>query len=913
MGSSSRSTAPINTTTMNRPPNTMNTRAPTSISNTGNGNGNGNGSDTNNDNDSGSDAPDDELEITSRPRIISPDKQQLVNNNNNNTNNTTNDVPYDNHNHDNYNDNDNDDDLSYMDNMDNNVGNKKKVRSVRPWKQSQAKQYDSILTDDVDICGIASALSPIQKLSKHNQNSNVNGVNLIPNDDANADDDDISYDESTAMTKTKHTQKNGITNTNTNTSTNSSMDELDDLTMNARWSKQTPSSPEELHSAHLKGISLAAEKAAKLDLSKSFDSEELDLELDLDDDQSLASKNSASSRKSNHQQVRLEALKLLELANHTGNNPSKYMVREGAVTGSEKFRNMKVQGKEKGMHMHTSALRGLGFKKRGGKGYEKMGLGLGLVEDEADADAFTTNPIKSPVKGKMDDVEIHEVMDGDDEEAHGQSGQDKNKWGSRYSIDRHLRALHGGLTSQQVLSKMDRDHYNKLNQNTSTNGMFKTSPHENDDDRWEVSQGKKEDQHKNRLWYTWVESVKGSFANVAARYEASSSAQWRSADHSTSTPKKGIFTGIAMTNFLERLSPTSRENAARNGSGNGASGNSGNGSAFQWGNVNLVDNSRDLPDRIFSANDDISYFRTQKRKKMFWIVVLILSLLTLFSTVGTAVHKAKSGRVGGGYISVGEEVNFFVTSDVPFNKADATKLSRELDALHPRDGDFLIHLGDISQASTSLCTFSVYDDAAALLKQSPLPVLVLPGDNDWNDCPMPEAAFDYWMEKLNRFESNFDTAAFPNFPTIARQVGRDENFAFLHKGVLFIAIHLVDGTVQSEREWAVRDLENLQWVEETFDLYDEGEYRAVVMLGHAGYSSKVGDFFWPAMDDLKRINKPVLYLHANDGEGMIEYHPVEDFRKFTAVRMEKGSNVAPVRITIGGGAKPFSFDVTEDR
>ena len=62
------------------------------------------------------------------------------------------------------------------------------------------------------------------------------------------------------------------------------------------------------------------------------------------------------------------------------------------------------------------------------------------------------------------------------------------------------------------------------------------------------------------------------------------------------------------------------------------------------------------------------------------------------------------------------------------------------------------------------------------------------------------------------------------------------------------------------------------------------------------------------MDDLKRVNKPVLYLHANDGEGMIEYHPVEDFRKFTAVRMENRSNVAPVLVTIGGRAKPFTIN-----
>ena len=711
-------------------------------------------------------------------------------------------------------------------------GSKKKSRD-RPWKK--ADDYESIQTDHVDVCGV-----------KEN-------------------DDDLSYEEP----GTGAADVLGLG--------------LEDVS--SRWG-QNPSSPKEVKDAHARGVSLAASRIAK---KQDF------LDIEADDDLSISSRKSAT-KKANQDNVRMEALKLLELANR---KPGEYIVKETPAPI--------LTGRFSGIREKT-ALKGLGLGGTKGQ-YERVNV--------PSADVFNTNPkvVSSPV-GKLTEVQFVDDEELDDR---------KKTWGSRYSVDHHLLAIHGGLTSEQVLNKMDRDHYNNVNKNTSANNMFKTSPHEIDD-RWDVSRGRKDDEYGGRMWWTWVANLQDKFSTAkvvvkgkastvkntvkdkvaAARNRADENegshtlGSHRYADHSS--PKKGIFTGIAITNFLDRLSPRSKEAHL---AGDGADKN------FSWRNVNLVDNSRELPDMNFSAGDDFVYERQQKRKKMFWLAVLLVTFIALISIIGTTVSKS-SGSAGSSYVDVGETVRFFVISDIPFNKADETKLSRELDELDPKDGDFLIHLGDINKASSTLCTFSVYDDAAALLKQSPVPVLVLPGDNDWNDCPMPEAAFDYWMEKLNRFENNFSPSKFPeSFPSVDRQLGRDENFAFLHKGVLFIGVHLVDGTVQSEREWSIRDQENVSWVEQQLNLYSFDQYRAVVLLGHAGYSSKVGDFFWPVMDDFRRANKPVLYLHANDGEGMIEYHPAEDFKKFTAVRLEVGSKVTPTQITVGGGAKPFSYEVTK--
>ncbi len=736
---------------------------------------------------------------------------------------------------------------------------KRKTRD-RPWKKS--KEYDSIQTDELNVIGVQ---------------DDADGISVDADDDH---DDDVSYDE---PEPTK-----GSTKVNVNTA-----DILGTEDVSSRWSKELAPSSEEVQNAHDRAVSLAMERARQKEYESMVEK----------DDVSVASRRSDSSRKSSHQQVRMEALKLLEIAN--GSSSSRDV--RGAMQNQENSGGSANGGGSRLQQVvreKSSALRGIGLNNaRQRKNYDRLDMsvdGYPSPETTDRSDVFTTNPTDTPIKGELDDIEIQndsmKSMDVDIE------GEKKKTWGSRYSIDRHLRAVHGGLTSEQVLNKMDRDHYNKLNPNTSATNMFKASPHE-DDDRWGVENGRKGDKHKNRLWYTWIEAVKEKISTILNRDDATGSHTYgshRLADHSS--PSKSIFTGVAMTKFLDRLSPMSR---AKHEGGSASTG-------FDWNNVNLMGRSNELPNINFSADDDLADSKRNKRRKMFWGAVIALSCVTLFSVIGVSVSRSNKRRQGGGYINVGEEVRFFVTSDVPFNPADETKLSRELDDLNYEDGDFLIHLGDINKASSTLCTFSVYDDAASLLKQSPVPVIVLPGNNDWNECPMPENAFENWMDELNRFEDNFDVEDFPDMPIVKRMSGRSENFEFLHKGVLFIGVHVVDGSIPDEREWTLRDQENLQWVQMQLSLYGPYEYRAIVLLGHAGVTSKDGDFFWPAMKEFEKTDKPVLYLHANDSPGMAYYHPYENYQKFTAVRLEVGSKNAPTQITVGGGSKPFEWEVTEE-
>lgn len=164
------------------------------------------------------------------------------------------------------------------------------------------------------------------------------------------------------------------------------------------------------------------------------------------------------------------------------------------------------------------------------------------------------------------------------------------------------------------------------------------------------------------------------------------------------------------------------------------------------------------------------------------------------------------------------------------------------------------------------------------------------------------------MDSLNRFEDNFDKQGNANFPIVRRQLARSENFSFLHKGVLFIGFHLVDGWVQSEKEWSLRIAEDVSWMDEEFSAHSVEDYRAIVIFAHAAPTPKISDFVWPMKDSLSKLKKPVIYLHANDGDGMLQYTPFSDLPNLTVVRMEKGYKASPTQITIDAGPRPFKFN-----
>jgi len=340
--------------------------------------------------------------------------------------------------------------------------------------------------------------------------------------------------------------------------------------------------------------------------------------------------------------------------------------------------------------------------------------------------------------------------------------------------------------------------------------------------------------------------------------------------------------------------------------------NNGGFGGFGWKTgLNLSDRSSlpEPPNNFHSGNYLITEeIRRKRRKRLCTGTVVLVALAAIVGAVyGTTFGGGDDADAYGSnaatYWNVGEPVTFYVTSDVPYNNAEENVLSRDLSRL-PDDAEFVVHLGDIGVAATTSCAESMYEDASYILKSSSrAPVFVLPGNQDWNECPNPDAAFDNWMQYFHRFEDNFSHRF-----AVTRQLGREENFSFLHNGVLFVGLNLVDGTVPDQTEWNVRHQECVQWAEQALNDFGPDEYRAVVLLGHARPTALLGDFFWPIINDINEINKPVLYVHGNAMQGWTVYKPFSDASRLKAVELEKGGKSPPVKIRVGMGADPFNFD-----
>ncbi len=128
--------------------------------------------------------------------------------------------------------------------------------------------------------------------------------------------------------------------------------------------------------------------------------------------------------------------------------------------------------------------------------------------------------------------------------------------------------------------------------------------------------------------------------------------------------------------------------------------------------------------------------------------------------------------------------SFYVMGDTPYNKNEAELLSKQLTNLD-KDALFIVHVGDLMNKSSS-CSISQYRETSNILRNSSsVPVLVLPGDNDWIDCYDSNLAMRrfkrYFISRLN---SSFD------FTILSRQNQRSENFFFRFKDVLFFGLNV---------------------------------------------------------------------------------------------------------------------------
>ncbi len=272
---------------------------------------------------------------------------------------------------------------------------------------------------------------------------------------------------------------------------------------------------------------------------------------------------------------------------------------------------------------------------------------------------------------------------------------------------------------------------------------------------------------------------------------------------------------------------------------------------------------------------------------------LLLGVATLVSASRLLADERPEAATG--------KVTFYAMGDVPYAPNEDKLLPKQIAAL-PQDAEFVVHVGDIKKGKPP-CHEAVYEKVAGMLASPRPPVFIIPGDNEWNDCvePEPEQAWKYWHKHFMRFDSRWKHKL-----AVSRQPEREENFAFVRGGALFVGINIVGGRVHDSTEWKKRHSECLTWVRG--HLAKSGrEVSSMVLFGHAKPAAKHNDFFQPFNKEAAKFSKPILYLHG-DGHRWIQDRPFPA-KNILRVQVDQGGIAPPLKVTVTGkSTKPFEFD-----
>ncbi len=244
----------------------------------------------------------------------------------------------------------------------------------------------------------------------------------------------------------------------------------------------------------------------------------------------------------------------------------------------------------------------------------------------------------------------------------------------------------------------------------------------------------------------------------------------------------------------------------------------------------------------------------------------------------------------------GQPGTFSVIADIPYGQPDLFQGFVE-DHNRMSPSGLFFHLGDIKSGSDA-CVDFYYAQTFDIMTQLAVPSFLVPGDNEWNDCLDPDAAWILWEAYFSDFEQRFC-----GVPPVEAQLVRHENFAFVDDGVLFIGLNLVGGSVHDPAEWDLRLQQDADWVEQQFTSKG-AQVRAAIVLAQAERSGSRDLFFDQFDASASAFGKPILFLHGDSHDWA--YNASWGAPNVSRISIQQ--NDPPLEVTVTLDASPFVFE-----
>ncbi|MCW5626428.1 MAG: hypothetical protein KIT73_17065 [Burkholderiales bacterium] len=235
---------------------------------------------------------------------------------------------------------------------------------------------------------------------------------------------------------------------------------------------------------------------------------------------------------------------------------------------------------------------------------------------------------------------------------------------------------------------------------------------------------------------------------------------------------------------------------------------------------------------------------------------------------------------------------FAVTGDTPYNPDERVLVERMLQQWQTEPLSFAVHIGDIKSGHGS-CRDATYADRHALLDASPIPLVLLPGDNDWTDCDRFMAGGYDPEERLAKLRRTFfadDQSLGRRRLTLERQSDQFdiccvENRRWWHDGVPFVTLHVVGSANnrgngdEPRSEYVVRDAATVAWLLDGFAAASQRAAPAIVLFIHAdpellraNFRPVYATFLQTLETAAKDFGKPVLLVHGDTHRYVLD-HP----------------------------------------
>ncbi len=195
-----------------------------------------------------------------------------------------------------------------------------------------------------------------------------------------------------------------------------------------------------------------------------------------------------------------------------------------------------------------------------------------------------------------------------------------------------------------------------------------------------------------------------------------------------------------------------------------------------------------------------------------------------------------------------EPYSFAVFGDMPYDaeeRAEIPGMLREMGTLGAR---FAVHVGDIKSGSEP-CSDELYADRKQLFGQALLPVILVPGENDWLACQRRTTGKHDPAERLQTLRDIFFSKSVIAATTglVVEQQGQVdfafganmEHLRWRQGPVLYFTLNVPgnnnnwgNGAIGSQ-EYQTRMAAARDWIEKSFMLAEREALRGVVILAHA--------------------------------------------------------------------------------